>query len=94
MKFILGMFKVIVAMIMMMMLVMMVGMFLYTKNDAKIDYDVDTAGLAVPTYDTVELDHAHLHWVHWHLIQIKMAMKIYSSRAPMVFGCMRMTAVR
>ena len=61
MKFILGMFKVIVAMIMMMMLVMMVGMFLYTKNDAKIDYDVDTAGLAVPTYDTVELDHAQSH---------------------------------
>ncbi len=61
MKFISRMFKFIITMVVMMMVMMFAAMFLYTKNDAKIDYDVDTAGLAVPTYDTVELDNAQTH---------------------------------
>ena len=57
MKIIGRMIKVIVIMMMM----MISAMWLYTTKDAEIDYEVDTAGLDIPTYDTVELDHSQSH---------------------------------
>ena len=47
--------------IIIMMLMMMCAMYFYTSRDAQIDYDVDTTGLAIPTYDTIELDHEQSH---------------------------------
>ena len=47
--------------IMIMMIMMFSAMWLYTTKDAQIDYDVDTTGLAIPTYETVELDHNQSH---------------------------------
>ena len=47
--------------IIVMMIMMFSAMWIYTTRDAKIDYEVATAGLAIPTYDTVELDHSQSH---------------------------------
>ena len=47
--------------IIIMMLMMMCAMYFYTSRDAQIDYDVDTTGLAIPTYATIELDHDQSH---------------------------------